>query len=167
MWLELQLFQTELNRTRMAPLAGNGRECLPLKTLQEVMPPSNLASQSLSGTGLGAPRVPMPIQNISKPSKVKDTLLEHRIRTSQSVGAFQHFEVFSTRSPSYHLPGNPSGKQSWSSLLRTPLQRESKKRPKWENNYFSVLIRRYLQLHAFTLNMFFWSSSSRLAIIDK
>ena len=38
----------------------------------------------------------------------------------------------SSRWPAYHLPANPSGKHSWSSLLGTPLQRESKKRPKWE-----------------------------------
>ena len=39
---------------------------------------------------------------------------------------------FSIRSPSYHLPGNPSGKYSWSSLLGSPLQKESKERPKCE-----------------------------------
>ena len=82
----------------MAPLAGKGRECLPLKTLQEVMPQkqaSNLASKPLSmmmstGTGMGPSRAPLPIQ-IIQPSKVKDTLLEHNagFRSMESKLSFE------------------------------------------------------------------------------
>ena len=61
--------------------AGRQREGMPATKNPSGGDASNMASQSSSmmmntGTGLGATRVPLPIQ-IIQPSKVKDSLLEH------------------------------------------------------------------------------------------
>ena len=68
--------------------------------------PSNLASQSLSmmstGTGMGAPRVPLPSQIPNNPPKVKLKTLcwnnasyqfSHSEAQNQNLEAFQHVEV--------------------------------------------------------------------------
>ena len=144
----------------MAEVKGKGRECLPLKTLQEVifslqgiwrhyqsriydndvrllrvLLPPGIVHHFQSWPQVLDWEPQGPSCQSRQPTHPRFCWKRYPFRILHITQYKNLPEIlrFSIRSPSYHLPGNPSGKYSWSSLLGSPLQKESKERPKCES----------------------------------
>ena len=168
-WRELQLFQT-VESARMAPLAGKGRECLPLKTLQEVLPPQASRiwhfsiyqwwTQVLDWVPQGSPG---PSRSYSNP-RLKTICWNNSVfRSIEKCLIFLHFEIFNQVS-SLSSAWQPLWKAVVVFIARnTFAERKQKEAKVWKVSCFddnNFTTPRYI------LYMFFWSSNSRFAMID-